>query len=40
MKRIVILGVTGSIGTSAVDVILSHPDSFRAVAVAAKLSVL
>ena len=38
MKRIVILGVTGSIGTSAVDVILSHPDSFRAVAVAAHRS--
>ncbi len=38
MKRVIILGVTGSIGRNAVDVILSHPDSFRAVAVAAHRS--
>ena len=36
MKRIIILGSTGSIGRSAVDVILTHPDDFRAVALACR----
>ena len=35
VKRIVIIGATGSIGTSAADVVRSHPDAFRVVAVAA-----
>lgn len=35
MKRVIILGVTGSIGSNAVDVVLSHPGSFRVAAVAA-----
>lgn len=35
-KKIIILGATGSIGTSAVDVVLSHPDCFKVVAVAAR----
>jgi len=34
-KKIIILGVTGSIGTSAVDVVRTHPDDFRIVAVSA-----
>ena len=38
MKRIVILGATGSIGTSAADVVRSHPDDFSVVAVAARSS--
>lgn len=29
MKRILVLGATGSIGTSALDVIRTHPDDFR-----------
>ena len=37
-KRIIIIGVTGSIGSQAVDVILSQPQAFRAVAVAARSS--
>jgi len=36
MKAIMILGATGSIGLSALDVVRSHPDSFRAVALAVK----
>ncbi len=35
MKKIVILGATGSIGRSALDVVLSHPDEFSVTAVAA-----
>ena len=35
MKRIVIVGATGSIGTSAADVVRSHPEAFCLVAVAA-----
>ena len=35
MKRIVILGATGSIGTSAVDVVRTHPHDFRVVALSA-----
>ncbi len=35
MKRIVILGATGSIGASAVDVVRSHPHDFRIVALSA-----
>ena len=35
MKRVVILGATGSIGLNAVDVVKSHPDELKAVAVAA-----
>ena len=36
MKKIVVLGCTGSIGKSAVDVVLTHPDDFRIVAVACR----
>ena len=35
MKRIALLGATGSIGGSALDVIARHPDRFRAVALTA-----
>ena len=35
VKRIVIIGATGSIGTSAADVVRTHSDAFRVVAVAA-----
>jgi len=35
MKRLAILGSTGSIGTSTLDVVRSHPDRFRVVALAA-----
>ncbi len=35
MKRIIILGATGSIGTSAIDVVFTHPKDFRVVAVTA-----
>jgi len=35
MRRIIILGVTGSIGRNAVDVVRSHPGDFAVVAVAA-----
>lgn len=35
MKRIILLGATGSIGQSACDVVRTHPDDFRIVAVAA-----
>ena len=34
-KRLIILGATGSIGLNAVDVVRSHPDAFRIVALAA-----
>ena len=36
MKNIVVLGATGSIGRSAADVIATHPDDFRAVALSVK----
>jgi len=35
MKKIILLGATGSIGTSACDVVRSHPDDFRIVALSA-----
>ena len=35
VKKVIILGVTGSIGMNAVDVISSNPDLFEVVAVAA-----
>ena len=35
LKRIILLGATGSIGTSTVDVVRTHPDDFRIVAVSA-----
>ena len=38
MKRITLLGSTGSIGTQALDVIDAHSEEFQAVAVAAKSS--
>ena len=38
MRRIAILGSTGSIGTQSLDVIRRHPESFRAVALAARSS--
>ena len=34
-KRLILLGATGSIGTSAVDVVRTHPDDFAVVAVSA-----
>ena len=34
-KKIIILGVTGSIGRNAIDVVLTHPDAFTVTAVAA-----
>ena len=34
-KRLILLGATGSIGTSAADVARSHPEAFRVVAVSA-----
>ena len=34
-KRVIILGATGSIGANAVDVVRTHPDDFKIVAVAA-----
>ena len=39
MKNVVLLGATGSIGTSSVDVILQHSDIFNLYAVAANSSV-
>ncbi len=38
MKRIVILGSTGSIGRQTLDVIAQHPDKFRAVGLAVNTS--
>lgn len=35
MREIVILGSTGSIGVQALDIVASHPESFRVVALAA-----
>jgi len=35
MKKIIIHGATGSIGTNAIDVVLTHPDAFKVVAVSA-----
>ena len=37
-KKLIILGATGSIGTSALDVVRTHPDAFRIVALAARNS--
>ena len=34
-KRLIILGATGSIGLNAIDVVKTHPDEFRVVALAA-----
>jgi len=39
MKNVVLLGATGSIGTSSIDVILQHSDIFKLYAVAANSSV-
>ena len=39
MKRVTILGSTGSIGTQALDVISSHPDQFTVVGLSANSSV-
>ena len=33
MKRITVLGVTGSIGTQTVDVVSHHPESFQIIAI-------
>ncbi len=38
MKKIILLGSTGSIGTQAVDVIQAHPDMFSIAAIAAHTS--
>ena len=35
MKKIIILGATGSIGMNAIDVVRSHPDDFKIIALAA-----
>jgi len=34
MKTIAVLGATGSIGASALDVVARHPDRFRALRMA------
>ena len=34
-KRIILLGATGSIGSSTLDVVFSHPDLFEIVAMSA-----
>ncbi|MBO9662931.1 1-deoxy-D-xylulose-5-phosphate reductoisomerase [Dokdonella sp.] len=39
MKRVAILGATGSIGASTLDVVARHPDRFRATALAAHRNV-
>ena len=39
MKNISILGSTGSIGTQALTLVRQHPDSFRAVALAANTNI-
>lgn len=39
MKRIVILGSTGSIGTQALDIIREHPDKFRVVGLSANSNI-
>ncbi len=36
MKRIVLLGATGSVGTGACDVVRANPDAFKVVALAAR----
>lgn len=36
MKKIIVLGATGSIGTSACDVVRTHPDDFKIVAMAVR----
>ena len=38
MTRVAILGATGSIGRSTLEVVRRHPDRFRVVAVAARRS--
>lgn len=38
MKKIIVLGSTGSIGTQALDVVREHPERFQIVALAAKKS--
>ena len=35
MKRLVLLGATGSIGVQTVDVVLQHPDQFEIIALSA-----
>ena len=35
MKKLIILGATGSIGGNAIDVVMTHPDEFKVVAVSA-----
>ncbi len=39
MKKIVVLGSTGSIGTQALDVISQHPDRFKVVGLAARSNI-
>ena len=39
MKKIAILGSTGSIGTQALDIIREHPDQYEAYALTAHNSV-
>lgn len=35
MKKLIILGATGSIGSNAIDVVMTHPNDFKVVAVSA-----
>ena len=39
MKRVVVLGATGSIGRQTLDIVRDHPGAFRVVALAARASV-
>ena len=39
MRKVAVFGATGSIGTSALDVIARHPQRFRASVLAAHRSV-
>ena len=36
MKKITVLGVTGSIGMQTVDVVMNHPEQFKITAMAAE----
>ena len=39
MKKITVLGVTGSIGMQTVDVVMNHPEQFKITAMAAGYNV-
>ena len=40
MKKVILLGATGSIGTQSVDVIVHHPEAFTLVAMACGKNIL